>query len=117
MNQELYLRALKDFKKICPEHERGYETFQKMCSFALMAPISSYHIDYSLKNQTLYFRIKYRTGAVLTLSKPLDAESEDFLAYSFVYKDDEDQTARKVGLDETENVKRQVFSLLINVCF
>jgi hypothetical protein len=47
----------------------------------------------------------------------LDAESEDFLAYSFVYKDDEDQTARKVGLDETENVKRQVFSLLINVCF
>jgi hypothetical protein len=83
-----------------------------MLSFTTMSSISSYHIDYSIDSKTLYFHIKYKNGASLNLSKPLSEEGEDLLVYSFLYKRDNKPTIREIGLDETQNVSKYIFSLL-----
>jgi hypothetical protein len=111
-NSELYMSASKDFRNDCVDYKKGYKAFTKMFSFMTMSPVSSYYIDYSTDSQILYFHIKYKNGASLNLSRPLVVADEDFLAYSFVHKTEDAPAVKEVGMDETINVTRHIFSLL-----
>jgi hypothetical protein len=82
-----YFEMNEAFKNVAKEHySEARNTFLKLADIANILPLKSFFIDYTTITSTVDIRILLKNGLRIALSKPIETEDDDMVAFTISFK-------------------------------